>query len=65
MPEDLSGAVEKLAGISRTIRRDRELAFYGAEDPTPSGFYSGDDASEARRGAQVTVALVEPHVKGA
>jgi HEPN domain-containing protein len=64
MPEDLSGEVEKLSGISRTLRRDRELAFYGAEDLTPSGFYSREDATEARRGAQVTVALVEPHVKG-
>jgi HEPN domain-containing protein len=64
MPDDLVGELEKLTEISRTLRRDRELAFYGAEDLTPSGFYSRKDAAEARRGAQVTVDLVEPHVLG-
>ncbi len=62
MPEALKGELEQLSGISRDLRRDRELAFYGAEDLTPSGFYSRDDAQEARRGARTTVELVEPHV---
>ena len=62
MPEELADELENLTEISRTLRRDRELAFYGAEDLTPSGFYSKADATEARRGAQTTVALVEPHV---
>ena len=62
MPEALKGELEQLCAISRDLRRDRELAFYGAEDLTPSGFYSRDDAQEARRGARTTVELVEPHV---
>jgi HEPN domain-containing protein len=64
MPEELTENLETLTEISRALRRDRELAFYGAEDLTPSGFYSMADATEARRGAQTTVALVEPHVTG-
>jgi HEPN domain-containing protein len=64
MPEGLAGDLESLSEISRSLRRDRELAFYGAEDLTPSGFYSQADATEARRGAQTTVALVSPHVTG-
>ena len=64
LPEELAAELENLTTISRTLRRDRELAFYGAEDLTPSGFYSESDASEARRGARMTVALVEPHVAG-
>jgi HEPN domain-containing protein len=64
MPEALAGELERLSRISRDLRRDRELAFYGAEDLTPSGFYSREDAQEARRGAQITVELVEPHVDG-
>lgn len=64
MPESLAGELEKLTEISRDLRRDRELAFYGAEDLTPSGFYSKADAQEARRGARITVQLVEPHVPG-
>ena len=64
MPETLVGELEKLSEISRNLRRDLELAFYGAEDLTPSGFYSRDDAREARHGAQMTVELVAPHVNG-
>jgi hypothetical protein len=43
------------------LRRDRELAFYGAEDLTPTGFYTQDDAVAAREIARQTVAVVEPH----
>jgi len=64
MPVALAGKLETLCQISRDLRRDRELAFYGAEDLTPSGFYSMEDARAARRGAQTTVDLVEPHVIG-
>lgn len=64
MPDALASELERLSRISRDLRRDRELAFYGAEDLTPSGFYSREDAQEARRGAQITVDLVEPHVAG-
>jgi len=64
MPEALAGELGNLCRISRDLRRDRELAFYGAEDLTPSGFYSMEDARTARHGAQTTVDLVEPHVIG-
>ncbi len=33
--------------ISRSLRKDREFAFYGSEDLTPSDFYKRDDAEEA------------------
>ncbi len=62
LPVGLRAELETLTGISRELRRDRELAFYGAEDLTPSGFYSREDASRARDGARRTVHLVEPHV---
>lgn len=62
LPERLVPEVESLAEISRQLRRDRELAFYGAEDLTPSGFYSQKDAERARDGARTTVTLVKPHV---
>jgi HEPN domain-containing protein len=62
LPEALQGDAERLAGASRHLRRDRELAFYGAEDLTPSGFYSQEDAEEARGLARATVELVVPHV---
>jgi hypothetical protein len=36
----------------------RELALYGAEDLTPSTFYSRDDATQVREGARLVVGLV-------
>jgi HEPN domain-containing protein len=62
LPPELTPELDRLVTISRTLRRDRELAFYGAEDLTPSGFYSESDATSARDGARLTVQLVRPHV---
>jgi len=62
LPQGLVGELERLTAISRDLRRDRELAFYGAEDLTPSGFYTRDDAERARSGARLTVELVRPQV---
>jgi hypothetical protein len=61
-PREIRRSLDTLAAGSRTLRRDRELAFYGAEDLTPSGFYTRDDAVAAREIARTTVAVVEPHV---
>jgi hypothetical protein len=54
--------IERLVAVSRDLRRDGELAFYGAEDLTPSDFYSRNDAERARQGARDTVVLVRPLV---
>jgi HEPN domain-containing protein len=62
LPAALVAEMDALVRISRELRRDRELAFYGAEDLTPSGFYSQADATKARDGARLTVRAVSPHV---
>ncbi|MGH7332052.1 MAG: HEPN domain-containing protein [Candidatus Rokuibacteriota bacterium] len=62
LPAPLRGEVERLAVMSRDLRRDRELAFYGAEDLTPSQFYREADATRAREAARVAVQLVKPFV---
>jgi hypothetical protein len=62
LPEKLRSQVEQLAAHSRALRRDRELAFYGAEDLTPSSFYREADAAQARAAAREVVAAVRPHV---
>lgn len=62
LPTAVHSEVETLATISRELRRDRELAFYGAEDLTPSSFYSKKDATTAREGASTCVRVVRPHV---
>ena len=63
LPEALHDELEALAAVARDLRRDRELAFDGAEDLTPSGFYTRENAERARDGARRTVAAVRPHVR--
>lgn len=58
LPEGLQERVDRLAAISRDLRRDRELAFYGAEDLVPSEFYVQPDADRAREGARFVVSAV-------
>ena len=64
LPPALAPELDTLTRASRQLRRDRELAFYGAEDLTPSGFYSREDGERARESARRTVELVSPHVGG-
>ena len=46
-PAAVHTLVPRWADISRSLRRDRELAFYGSEDVTPSEFYDREDAELA------------------
>ena len=55
--------LDELIRASRTLRRDRELAFYGSEDLTPSEFYSKSDAKEAFDSAEKAVKFVSSVVK--
>jgi HEPN domain-containing protein len=63
LPAALLPHVDRMVSVSRRMRRDRELAFYGAEDLTPSGFYSEDDARTARADAEALVRLIAPQVE--
>ncbi|MBY0384859.1 HEPN domain-containing protein [bacterium] len=45
----------KFMKISRDLRRDRELAFYGSEDLTPQEFYKKEDAKHAQESAEWVV----------
>jgi HEPN domain-containing protein len=51
--------LDALIDCSRELRRDRELAFYGTEDLTPSEFYSQQDAERAFGYARDSLAFVE------
>ena len=53
LPVSIRGRLGELVGISRALRRDRELAFYGSEDLTPSDFYTRDDAALALASARL------------
>jgi hypothetical protein len=58
LPACIREKVPELARISRSLRRDRELAFYGSEDLTPSEFYHRDDAEKALADARLVHAEV-------
>ena len=60
LPAAVLPHLAELVSISRQLRRDRELAFYGSEDLTPSDFYNEGDAdaalAQARRVHEVVCA---------
>ena len=62
LPAALSDEIDRLASASRGLRRDRDLAFLGAEDLVPSDFYREPDAVAAREDARFVVERVRPHV---
>jgi len=64
LPKDIQTQVEKIAKISRRLRRDRELSFYGTEDLTPSEFYKEADAKEALDDAKWIFSLCEKLLNG-
>jgi len=60
---DQQSELDRLVEISRELRRDRELAFYGTEDLTPSEFYSQKDATRAMDYAKNAVTFVRSVVE--
>jgi HEPN domain-containing protein len=57
-PAGIRPRIKELVSISRFLRRDRELAFYGSEDLTPSEFYRKEDAETALAYARLVHAEV-------
>lgn len=64
LPEALRADVDALAAASRDLRRDRELAFYGAEDLTPSTFYGEEDAERAREAVRMALRSIRAAMPG-
>lgn len=63
LPKEIQKELERLCDISRSLRRDRELAFYGSDDLTPSEFYQEKDAKEAIESAQFVVEKISQVIK--
>lgn len=62
LPDGLQDHLEDFARVSRSFRRDREIAFYGTENLTPSSFYQQEDADIARTSAKKVVGAIFPFV---
>ncbi len=63
-PEDVRSVLDDLANISKRLRKERELAFYGDLDFIPTEEYSVEDArqaqDEARRVLEVAGRVIKP-----
>lgn len=56
-PLEISREMKKVAGISKQLRKERELAFYGEIDFIPTEEYTRNDAKVAIKNAQFVVRL--------
>lgn len=62
LPSELKSKLPWMIQLSKHLRRDRELAFYGSEDLTPSAFYSEDDATSVFKDSKELVRLIKPFI---
>jgi HEPN domain-containing protein len=60
LPDQVRASIPRWSEISRKLRRDRELAFYGSEDVTPSSFYTRADAVDAKAMAEEILSGLDP-----
>ena len=57
--KEVSENLEELAQVSRWLRKERDLAFYGDIDFIPTSEYGQEEALRALKGAEITVAAAE------
>jgi HEPN domain-containing protein len=63
LPDALRSLLPRWSEISKHLRKDREIAFHGSEDITPSSFYTRRDAEQAKGMAEEVLAGVEPWIR--
>ncbi len=54
-PEDVRSVLDDLANISKRLRKERELAFYGDIDFIPTEGYTVKDANQAYEDAKLVL----------
>jgi HEPN domain-containing protein len=59
LPPEVGGRAERLAAISKWLRKEREFAFYGDVDFIPTEEYTRRDAEKALRDARLVVETAE------
>jgi HEPN domain-containing protein len=59
LPPPVLPFLKRLCEISKNLRRDRELAFYGSEDVTPSEFYEESHALQAIKELDEVLAVID------
>ncbi len=61
--DDVSRQMERVASISKRLRKERELSFYGDIDFIPTEEYKLEDGQEARKSAYFVVTLAKKVLK--
>jgi len=64
LPAELQAQLPRLIEISKKMRRDREIAFYGSEDITPSEFYDQAAATQAMSELDEVLSLIPQDFAG-
>ncbi len=59
LPQVLQERLEEIKRISKRLRKERELSFYGAEDFIPTEEYDLEDAELAIREAELVLKTVQ------
>ena len=59
MPDTIREKIEEIKKISKTLRKEREICFYGADDFIPSEEYSQEDAISAIKSAEFIFDVVK------
>jgi HEPN domain-containing protein len=64
LPPALAAHIERLVSISRRLRQEREISFYGNEElgAPADRLYSADDAAQALGDARLVIELAIAHV---
>ena len=58
LPSTVAAAADRLAAISKWLRKEREFAFYGDEDFIPTDNYTREEAAAALADARFVVSLL-------
>lgn len=64
LPEGVGKEAERMAAVSKWLRKEREFAFYGDIDFIPTLEYSAEDGERARRDARFVVEMAERVIPG-
>ncbi len=59
LPQSVTEHLSEIRRMSKRLRRERELAFYGDDDFIPSDEYDAEDSTEAIQFAEAIVGWVE------
>lgn len=64
LPPEIVAELDRLISISRRLRQEREISFYGSEElaAPPERLYTRGDADDALRDASFVVTLTRNHL---